>query len=236
MQSISLGSSPFLTQVHLQGQGHLQHWQSIRSPKALKEGLSPTTVLPSISSFSVLSLATVPWMHLFHFPARALSLCYTPWFILSCFQAVLLSHPERESFCAPEEPRAISGCLCVPNDLGSVFICAFPVPWTRLVSLLPPHDVSCHCDSLREESPLLLHLWAPSRALMLQCHGQEPSGVPTPMQNADLTLAPAALITNSYHSWGFPTGFCSCLPKSWPMSLPSVSQTAPFGYLLRSSG
>jgi len=30
----------------------------------------------------------------------------------------------ERSPCAPEEPRAFTGYLCVPNDLGSIFICA----------------------------------------------------------------------------------------------------------------
>lgn len=31
---------------------------------------------------------------------------------------------ERSPFCAPEEHRIFTGYLCVPNDLGSIFICA----------------------------------------------------------------------------------------------------------------
>lgn len=31
---------------------------------------------------------------------------------------------ERGPFCALEEPRTFTGYLCVPNDLGSIFICA----------------------------------------------------------------------------------------------------------------
>lgn len=147
------------------------------------------------------------------FPARALSLCYTDWFILSCFQTVLLSHPLKEVLLCP---RTFTGYLCVPDDLGSIFICA----------VQKCHDPgSCHF-SLPILGPATVIWWG-----RVQCHGQESSKVHTYMQHADVILAPRWFNCKlSYTSTGFfPTGFSSCISKGWP-SVPfqCMSQTRQF--------
>lgn len=67
---------------------------------------------------------------------------------------------ERSPFCAPEEPKTFTGCLCVPNGLGSIFIrvahtCHDPGSY----HFPPPHCVSCHCNFMRQGSPFPIHLY-----------------------------------------------------------------------------
>lgn len=96
---------------------------SIKSPRPLREGFSATTrsimsftlaVVLSISSSSVLSLATVLWMHHLHFPARALFVLHR----LIHFKLLPNSSPlpplESSPFVPqrdPEPSQATSVCL-----------------------------------------------------------------------------------------------------------------------------
>lgn len=133
MQSIRLESSPFLTQV--KARPLTAQTPSTKSTKPLKEGFSATT--RSILSFTPAVIGAINQLLLcpvFGHCALDASFAFSsqsPLFVshrLIHFKLIQNSSPllplERSPFFAPEGPRTFTGYLCVPDDLGSILICA----------------------------------------------------------------------------------------------------------------
>lgn len=173
--SMRLESSPFLTQVHSQGQGHFQHRpsKSLKTFKRRAQCHHKVHIVLHSSSYwcyqSALSLSSL-WPLGFrcifwglHFPARNGTFLFVLHRLIH-FKLLPNSSPlpclERGPFVPQRNPghsQAVSVCqMTWALFLSVLFTCvmsqgrvAFPSPfWV-------------HCDFGREESPLLIHLCSP---------------------------------------------------------------------------
>lgn len=162
--SVGLERSPFLTQAHPHGQGRFQPQTRLsKSTKAFTRRVQchhkVRAVLHSSSYWchpSAVSLSSV-WPLCFGciFWGPAIS-SQSPLFVLHRLihfkllpNSSSLPSLERSPF-VPQNIHRLSLCARWPGLY--FYLCCSEMSRSWVMSLFPPHSVSCHCDLVREES------------------------------------------------------------------------------------